>query len=149
MFLAWSPMRSIAFATHTISSDGGNGARILHHEGDQLAQHGAELVVDRRVLAQHLGGRWRRRGARTHRAPGAACSTAISPTWRIAGKRCALACAPRSWICLRHARDLLGLVADALEVGHDLGDRHDQAQVARRRLALTMRWLQSLSIATS
>jgi hypothetical protein len=37
---------------------------------------------------------------------------------------------------LRHARDLLGLVADALQVGDDLADSHDQAQVARRGLAL-------------
>jgi hypothetical protein len=35
-----------------------------------------------------------------------------------------------------HAGDLLGLVAHALEVGDGLADAHDQAQVARRRLAL-------------
>ena len=36
---------------------------------------------------------------------------------------------------LRHAGDLLGLVADALEVGDGLDDRDDQPQVARGRLA--------------
>jgi hypothetical protein len=35
---------------------------------------------------------------------------------------------------LRHARDLRRLVADALEVGHGLAHRHDEAQVGGRRL---------------
>jgi len=37
---------------------------------------------------------------------------------------------------LAHAGDLLRLVADALEIGDGLGDREDEAQVVRRRLAL-------------
>src|SRR3990172_8487725 len=32
----------------------GDGARILHHESDELAHDGAEFVVDRDVLAHHL-----------------------------------------------------------------------------------------------
>ena len=35
-----------------------------------------------------------------------------------------------------HPRDLLGLVADALQVRDRLADRHDETQVSRRGLAL-------------
>ena len=37
---------------------------------------------------------------------------------------------------LAHLGDLLGLVADALQVGDHLDDRHHQTQVTRRGLAL-------------
>ena len=115
---------------------GGDGARVFHHVGDELAQDRPELAVDRRVVADHVGrrvdvearegveraaqharARLRRRGAR-RRMRGSGCRP------------------PRSWMLLRHARDLLRLVADALEVGDGLGDGEDQAQVVRRRLAL-------------
>jgi len=55
----------------------------------------------------------------------------------VADRREALRVVPALLVdALGHARDLLGLVADALQVGDDLADRHDQAQVAGRRLAL-------------
>ena len=111
-----------------------NGARILHHVGDQLAQHRAEFVVDRRVFLQHLGRAAHvqaregveRLAQHLHRDLGGMADRREA----LRGMRALLVDA------LGHARDLLGLVADALEVGDDLADRHDQAQVARRRLAL-------------
>ena len=39
-------MRSIALATQTVVERGRDRARILHHEGDQLPQHGAKAIVD-------------------------------------------------------------------------------------------------------
>ena len=53
MFLAWSPMRSTALAMNRISSERGDGARVFHHEGDELAHDGAELVVHGLILLHH------------------------------------------------------------------------------------------------
>jgi len=39
-----------------------------------------------------------------------------------------------SWFSSRRAGDVHRLVADPLEVGHDLHDRRDEAEVPRRRL---------------
>ena len=112
-----------------------DGARVFHHVGDELAQHRLELGVDHRVLADHF-----RRGVAIqaserierpaqHRDRRFGGMAHVHRT-RQAAARLVLV------DVLAHARDLLRLVADTLEVGDGLGDGEDQAQVVRRRLAL-------------
>jgi hypothetical protein len=50
-FLEWSPMRSMALARNSRSRLG-DGARIFHHVGDELAHKAVELVVDQIVLLE-------------------------------------------------------------------------------------------------
>jgi len=54
MFFAWSPMRLERLCDPDHVERRADGARVLHHVGDELAQERLELAVDRRVLADHL-----------------------------------------------------------------------------------------------
>ena len=129
MFLAWSPMRSIALAIHDLER-GRDGARVFHHVGDELAQDRAEfrsMPASSRITSAASTSR-RAKQSSVRRS----IEIAASAAWRTSttgGRYAALV------DVLRHARDLLRLVADALEVGHRLHDGEDHAQVAGRGLA--------------
>src|SRR3954447_16697097 len=111
---------------------GGDGARIFHHERDELAQDGAELVVDVLIGAYHLG-----RAA--HVEPREAVERLAQHLQRKRGHAPDLDIARLLHAIHRvdqlgHARDLRRLVADALQVGDGLHHGHDQPQIARGRL---------------
>ena len=108
--------------------------RTLHRHGHELAQRGLELLVDLAVQPRDLV-----RDARA--SPRSSASTAT----RIDSEASSAMCrsgwcitrdgppAPSAGACEREARDLLRLVAGALEVGHRARDREHGPQVARDR----------------
>ena len=110
----------------------GDGARVFHHVGGQFAQRGLVLAVDGLVV---LGHRQRQLGIETregvqrvaHHAPHLVADVAHLD---IAARR-------RAFLAELDgpAGDLRGLVADALQVDHRLGDADHQTQVGGRRLA--------------
>ena len=134
MFLAWSPIRSSDLATNIRSSAARDRARVLDHVGQQLAQ-------DAPGSARRPRRRAARRPART------SASSRASPS--SARRSMSITSAATRWICGRPGldalgepqasratqRDLLRLVADALEIGDRLVDHHQEPQVVRRRRA--------------
>ena len=127
-------MRSIALATHTISSAVRDGARVFHHVGDELAQDRAELLVDAGVVADHLG---RAVAVEPREAvERAAQHRDRRPRPRVALRRpAAPAVPPRSWMFFAMRAIFCASSPMRSRSVTILHDRDDQAQVARRRLA--------------
>ena len=107
-------------------------ARVFHHVADELAHDRGERGVDLLVEVDHFGGRddveprerVERELQRLPRPRGCAAYVEVPDL--------------RESLVLhrvrRATRDLLHLVADPLEIVHDLGDGQDHAQVDRSRL---------------
>jgi len=107
-----------------------NGPRVLHHEGDALPLDGLVLLVDQAVLAGHP-----QRRLDIHARE--RIESRVHHVRHHAAEMLDLAVLVRGALHGGEARsdvpDLLGLIADALEVGDGLDDRHDHSQVPRRR----------------
>ena len=112
---------------------GGDGARVFHHERDQLADDGAVFLVHCDVGAYYLS-----RGC--HIETGKCVQRAAQHVYRqlchVAHFVEARQMEPVGFVDhLAHAGDFFRLVADTLQIGGGLDHRHHHAQIGCGRLA--------------
>ena len=132
MLVAWSPIRSMFFEQNSRWAQNGDVARIFHHVGEEIAKH---RVLERVELGVALPHRARALGV----ALGIGVEHVLQQLGRdvvhVAGGRRSRA-APRFDADLQRALgDVLGEVADPLEVAGDADRADDLAQIDRHRLA--------------
>ncbi|MPM67332.1 hypothetical protein SDC9_114254 [bioreactor metagenome] len=112
----------------------GDGARVFHHVGDQLADDRLEFGIDVAVGADHLLGLG---GVEAGEGVERLAHQVERGFGQVADADAVLGRQMAGFVDAAHALgDLLGLVAGAFEIGDDLADAEHQAQVGSGRLAL-------------